>query len=87
MDSWETWTNTLAERFQQMGTMQEFFDFESQCLPQSSESIVEYIYSKNAQLNQAPYMLATEERISPILSGIHDNTWADPLILVLQKCA
>ncbi|KAK8768144.1 hypothetical protein V5799_005075 [Amblyomma americanum] len=37
------------------------------------------MYSKNAVLDKAPYPLATEERISLILSGIDDDTWANPL--------
>ncbi|KAH7940367.1 hypothetical protein HPB52_023554 [Rhipicephalus sanguineus] len=59
--------------------MQEFLELQTKRRLQSHETIVEYMYSKNAILNKAPYRLAEEERISLILSGIEDDTWANPL--------
>ncbi|KAH8033763.1 hypothetical protein HPB51_015795 [Rhipicephalus microplus] len=59
--------------------MQEFLELQTKRRLQSHETIVEYMYSKNAILNKAPYRLAEEERISLILSGIEDDTWAHPL--------
>ncbi|KAH8031272.1 hypothetical protein HPB51_015207 [Rhipicephalus microplus] len=59
--------------------MQEFLELQTKRRLQSHETDVEYMYSKNAILNKAPYRLAEEERISLILSGIEDDTWANPL--------
>ncbi|CAN7948232.1 unnamed protein product, partial [Ixodes hexagonus] len=60
-------------------TMQEFLEFQEKRHLVESESIVQYIYSKNAKLDMAPYTLAMEERISLILNGIKDDKWANPL--------
>ncbi|KAH8031306.1 hypothetical protein HPB51_015462 [Rhipicephalus microplus] len=59
--------------------MQEFLELQTKRRLQSHETIVEYLYSKNVIPNKAPYHLAEEERISLILSGIEDDTWANPL--------
>ncbi|KAL1417166.1 hypothetical protein MTO96_000649 [Rhipicephalus appendiculatus] len=59
--------------------MQEFLELQTKRRLQSHETIVEYMYSKNAILKKAPYRLAEEERISLILSGIEDDTWDNPL--------
>ncbi|KAH9378398.1 hypothetical protein HPB48_017519 [Haemaphysalis longicornis] len=65
--------------------MQDFLDLRSKRRVRASETIVEYMYSKNALLDKAPYPLATKERVSLILSGIEDNTWAKPL--AAQPCS
>ncbi|KAH8038055.1 hypothetical protein HPB51_021460 [Rhipicephalus microplus] len=64
--------------------MQEFLELQTKRCLQSHETIVEYMYSKNAILNKAPYRLAEEERISLILSGIEDDTGANPLAAQLS---
>ncbi|KAH7940356.1 hypothetical protein HPB52_023543 [Rhipicephalus sanguineus] len=78
-DTWEQWKEALTHRFKRKLTMQEFLDLHTKRRLQSHETIVEYMYSKNAILNKAPYLLAEEERICLILSGIEDDTWANPL--------
>ncbi|KAH8036246.1 hypothetical protein HPB51_021490 [Rhipicephalus microplus] len=78
-DTWEQWKEALILRFKRKLTMQEFLELQTKRRLQSHETIVEYMYSKNAILNKAPYRLAEEERISLILSGIQDDTWANPL--------
>ncbi|KAH8035052.1 hypothetical protein HPB51_004293 [Rhipicephalus microplus] len=78
-DTWEQWKEALILRFKQKLTMQEFLELQTKRRLQSHETIVEYMYSKNAILNKAPYRLAEEERISLILSGMEDDTWANPL--------
>ncbi|KAH8020625.1 hypothetical protein HPB51_002574 [Rhipicephalus microplus] len=78
-DTWEQWKEALILRFKRKLTMQEFLELQTKRRLQSHETIVEYMYSKNAILNKAPYRLAEEERISLILSGIEDDTWANPL--------
>ncbi|KAH6919396.1 hypothetical protein HPB50_029615 [Hyalomma asiaticum] len=59
--------------------MQEFLDFQTKRTLQREESITEYIYSKNAILEKAPYYMGTEERMSLILAGTRDDKWAIPL--------
>ncbi|KAH6931883.1 hypothetical protein HPB50_001309 [Hyalomma asiaticum] len=78
-ETWEEWRDALTQRFRRRLTMQEFIELQSKRRLQNNETIVEYMYSKNAVLDKAPYRLAEEERISLILSGIDDNTWANPL--------
>ncbi|KAH8009148.1 hypothetical protein HPB51_010938 [Rhipicephalus microplus] len=78
-DTWEQWKEALILRFKRKLTMQEFLELQTKRCLQSHETIVEYMHSKNAILNKAPYRLAEEERISLILSGIEDDTWANPL--------
>ncbi|KAH8008948.1 hypothetical protein HPB51_007613 [Rhipicephalus microplus] len=78
-DTWKQWKEALILRFKRKLTMQEFLELQTKRRLQSHETIVEYMYSKNAIPNKAPYRLAEEERISLILSGIEDDTWANPL--------
>ncbi|KAH6920199.1 hypothetical protein HPB50_028813 [Hyalomma asiaticum] len=78
-ETWEEWTDALTQRFRRRPTMQEFIELQSKRRLQNNETIVEYMYSKNAVLDKAPYRLVEEELISLILSGIDDNTWANPL--------
>lgn len=59
--------------------MQEFFDYQSNRKLLPTESLVQYIYAKNAMLQKSPYELAPDERISLILHGIPDDRWANPL--------
>ncbi|KAH9367615.1 hypothetical protein HPB48_009986 [Haemaphysalis longicornis] len=75
----ETWKHAIIARFHRRMSMQDFLDLQSKRRLRPSETIVEYMYSKNALLDKAPYPLATEERDSLILSGIGDNTWVNPL--------
>ncbi|KAL1445001.1 hypothetical protein MTO96_029391 [Rhipicephalus appendiculatus] len=62
----------------------EFLELQTRRLLQSHETIVEYMYSKNAIPDKAPYRLAEDERISLILSGIEADTWAN--LLAAQLC-
>ncbi|KAH6919403.1 hypothetical protein HPB50_029609 [Hyalomma asiaticum] len=78
-ETWEEWRDALTQQFRRRLTMQEFIELQSKRRLQNNETIVEYMYSKNAVLDKAPYRLAEEEHISLILSGIDDNTWANPL--------
>ncbi|KAH8008746.1 hypothetical protein HPB51_003393 [Rhipicephalus microplus] len=78
-DTWEQWKEALILRFKRKLTMQEFLQLQTKRCLQSHETIIEYMYSMNAILNKASYRLAEEERISLILSGIEDDTWANPL--------
>ncbi|KAH7934627.1 hypothetical protein HPB51_029008 [Rhipicephalus microplus] len=75
----ETMEGSAHSPIQRKLTLQEFLELQTKRHLQSHETIVEYMYSKNAILNKAPYRLAEEERISLIISCIEDNTWANPL--------
>ncbi|KAH7982340.1 hypothetical protein HPB52_004144 [Rhipicephalus sanguineus] len=78
-DTWENWRDALAQRFRRRLTMQEFMKLQAKRRLGDNETIVEYMCSKSAILDKAPYLLAEDERISLILSGIDDDTWAHPL--------
>ncbi|KAL1422821.1 hypothetical protein MTO96_021681 [Rhipicephalus appendiculatus] len=65
--------------------MQKFLKIQTRRRLQSHETIVEYMYSRNAILDKAPYRPAEDERISLILSRIEDDTWANPL--AAQLCS
>ncbi|KAK8779210.1 hypothetical protein V5799_019450 [Amblyomma americanum] len=84
-ETWDTWKQAFTARFDRKLTMQEFLDLQAARALRSSETLVEYMYSKNAILDKSPYPLANEERISLILSGINEDTWANPL--AAQPCS
>ncbi|XP_075553680.1 uncharacterized protein LOC142586319 [Dermacentor variabilis] len=84
-ETWDLWKEALASRFDRKLTMQEFLELQASRKLRNSETLVEYMYSKNALLDKSPYPLANEERISLILSGIEDDTWAIPL--AAQPCS
>ncbi|KAH6930024.1 hypothetical protein HPB50_008095 [Hyalomma asiaticum] len=86
-ETWEEWRDALTQRFRRRLMMQEFSELQSKQRLQNNETIVEHMYSKNAVLDKAPCRLAEEERISLILSGIDDNTWANPKLPAFKETA
>ncbi|CAN8020179.1 unnamed protein product [Ixodes persulcatus] len=54
INDWDPWKNEITERFKQKMTMQEFLKFQEKRQLIENESIVQYIYSKNAKLDMAP---------------------------------
>ncbi|CAN7949844.1 unnamed protein product [Ixodes hexagonus] len=81
---WDVWKHAIAERFKRKMSLQEFFDFQNERKLKPDETLVQYMYAKNAMLEKAPHKLSPEERISLILSGIQDDKWATPL--ATQNC-
>ncbi|KAK8780537.1 hypothetical protein V5799_018122 [Amblyomma americanum] len=85
-ETWDTWKQAFTARFDRKLTMQEFLDLQAARTLRSSETLVEYMYLKNAILDNSPYPLANEERISLILSGINEDAWANPLAALPCSC-
>ncbi|KAH6932205.1 hypothetical protein HPB50_003699 [Hyalomma asiaticum] len=54
-ETWEEWRDALTQRFRRRLTMQEFIELQSKRRLQNNETIVEYMYSKNAVLDKVPY--------------------------------
>ncbi|KAH7984045.1 hypothetical protein HPB52_016514 [Rhipicephalus sanguineus] len=84
IQDWETWKHAITERFQRKMNLQEFLDYQNERKLLPTETIVQYMYAKNAMLEKAPHKLAAEERISLILNGIENDKWATPL--ASQNC-
>lgn len=94
IDDWEVWKEAIKERFQRKMGLQQFLEYQQRRQLRHNESIVQYIYAKNAMLERAPCELGASERISLILHGITEDKWANPLaaqgcksVLELIDCA
>ncbi|KAL1479515.1 hypothetical protein MTO96_051777 [Rhipicephalus appendiculatus] len=84
IQDWGTWKHAVTERFQRKMSLQEFLDYQNERKLLATETIVQYMYAKNAMLEKAPHKLTAEERISLILNGIENDKWATPL--ASQNC-
>ncbi|KAL1447847.1 hypothetical protein MTO96_044206 [Rhipicephalus appendiculatus] len=84
IQDWDTWKHAVTERFQRKMSLQEFLDYQNERKLLPTETIVQYMYAKNAMLEKAPHKLTAEERILLILNGIENDKWATPL--ASQNC-
>ncbi|GFS71724.1 uncharacterized protein NPIL_550271 [Nephila pilipes] len=74
-NDWITWKTALASRFKRRITMQEFLAHQSERKLKHNESLVDYIYSKDALLEKAPFNIPQPDRISMIIGDITDEKW------------
>ncbi|GFS87199.1 uncharacterized protein NPIL_301411 [Nephila pilipes] len=74
-NDWITWKTALASRFKRRITMQEFLAHQSERKLKHNESLVDYIYSKEALLEKAPFTIPQPDRISMIIGDITDEKW------------
>ncbi|GFS97393.1 uncharacterized protein NPIL_366981 [Nephila pilipes] len=74
-NDWITWKTALASRFKRRITMQEFLAHQSERKLKHNESLVDYIYSKDALLEKAPFTIPQPDRISMIIGDITDEKW------------
>ncbi|GFT37453.1 uncharacterized protein NPIL_251931 [Nephila pilipes] len=74
-NDWITWKTALASRFKRRITMQEFLAHQSERKLKHHESLVDYIYSKDALLEKAPFTIPQPDRISVIIGDITDEKW------------
>ncbi|GFS34536.1 uncharacterized protein NPIL_466681, partial [Nephila pilipes] len=74
-NDWITWKTALASRFKRRITMQEFLAHQSERKLKHNESLVDYIYSKDALLEKAPFTIPQPDRISMIICDITDEKW------------
>ncbi|GFT68204.1 putative gypsy-29-i dr [Nephila pilipes] len=75
INDWITWKTALASRFKRRITMQEFLAHQSDRKLKHNESLVDYIYSKDALLEKAPFTIPQPDRISMIIGDITDEKW------------
>ncbi|GFT99134.1 RT_RNaseH_2 domain-containing protein, partial [Nephila pilipes] len=69
-NDWITWKTALASRFKRRITLQEFLAHQSERKLKYNESLVDYIYSKDALLKKAPFTIPQPDRISMIICDI-----------------
>ncbi|GFS78005.1 uncharacterized protein NPIL_18131, partial [Nephila pilipes] len=74
-NDWITWKTALASRFKRRITMQEFLAHQSERKLKHNESLVDYIYSKDALLEKAPFTIPQPDRISMIIGDITEEKW------------
>ncbi|GFT95488.1 putative gypsy-29-i dr [Nephila pilipes] len=74
-NDWITWKTALASRFKRRITMQEFLAHQSERILKHNESLVDYIYSKDALLEKAPFTIPQPDRISMIIGDIAEEKW------------
>ncbi|GFT16355.1 uncharacterized protein NPIL_84131, partial [Nephila pilipes] len=74
-NDWITWKTALASRFKRRITMHEFLAHQSERKLKHNESLVDYIYSKDALLEKAPFTIPQPDRISMIIGDITDEKW------------
>ncbi|XP_064481253.1 uncharacterized protein LOC135394440 [Ornithodoros turicata] len=76
---WAVWKSAFLERFKRRLSMEDFIDIQAKRTLRRNETIVQYIFEKDALLEMSPHPLTAEERISMIIGDIKDNVWAIPL--------
>ncbi|GFQ89647.1 uncharacterized protein TNCT_508051 [Trichonephila clavata] len=74
-NDWTTWKTALASRFRRRITMQEFLSHQSERKLRHSETLVDYIYAKDALLEKAPFTIPQPDRISMIIGDITEEKW------------
>ncbi|GFT52695.1 putative gypsy-29-i dr [Nephila pilipes] len=62
-NDWITWKTALASRFKRRITMQEFLAHQSERKLKHNESLVDYIYSKDALLEKAPFTIPQPDQL------------------------
>lgn len=72
-NDWTAWKTALATRFKRRITMQEFLAHQSDRKLKHNESLVDYIYAKDALLEKAPFTIPQADRISMIIGDITEE--------------
>lgn len=57
LDSWSTWKDKIIERFKGKISFCKFLKFQNKCMLLSEESIIEYIFDKDAIIKKAPFKM------------------------------
>ncbi|XP_064472438.1 uncharacterized protein LOC135386463 [Ornithodoros turicata] len=79
LSDWAVWKSPFLERFKRRLSMKDVIDIQAKRTLRRNETIVQYIFEKDALLEMSPHPLTAEERISMIIGDIKDNVWAIPL--------
>ncbi|GFQ94655.1 reverse transcriptase domain-containing protein [Trichonephila clavata] len=74
-NDWTTWKTALASRFRRRITMHKFLSHQSERKLRHSETLVDYIYAKDAFLEKAHFTIPQPDRISMIIGDITEEKW------------
>ncbi|XP_023243381.1 uncharacterized protein LOC111641443 [Centruroides sculpturatus] len=74
-NNWIEWKVALTSRFKRRITMQEFLAYQADRKLKRNESLVDYIYAKDALLEKAPFTIPQPDRISMIIGDITEEKW------------
>lgn len=85
LESWSVWKDKITDRFKGKMSFSDFIKFQNKRVLRQDESIVEFIFAKDAIIEKAPFKIEQSDRVSLILEGIIDNTWAIPLTTSMCK--
>ncbi|GFW65823.1 uncharacterized protein TNCV_586491 [Trichonephila clavipes] len=72
---WTVWKTAFASRFKRRITMQDFSAHQSERKMKHSETLVDYIYAKDALLEKAPFTIPQQDRISMIIGDVTEEKW------------
>ncbi|GBN70327.1 hypothetical protein AVEN_232673-1 [Araneus ventricosus] len=72
-NEWNEWKSALSLRFKRRITMEEFLKHQSDCKLGRNESLVDYIYSKDALLEKAPFTIPQSDSLSMIIGDITEE--------------
>ncbi|CAN7978980.1 unnamed protein product, partial [Ixodes persulcatus] len=76
---WGEWKQALIERFRRRLSMKDFIELKAKRTMRRNETLVQYIFEKDALLEKSPHPLTPEERISMIIGDIKDTKLSIPL--------
>ncbi|GFX53016.1 putative gypsy-29-i dr [Trichonephila clavipes] len=74
-NDWTVWKTAFASRFKRRIAMQEFLAHQSERKMRHSETLVDYIYAKDALLEKAPFTIPQQDRISNIIGDVTEEKW------------
>ncbi|GFY31268.1 uncharacterized protein TNCV_752301 [Trichonephila clavipes] len=74
-NDWTVWKTAFASRFKRRITMQEFLAHQSERKMKHSETLVDYIYAKDALLEKALFTIPQQVRISMIIGDVTEEKW------------
>ncbi|GFY34952.1 uncharacterized protein TNCV_155251 [Trichonephila clavipes] len=74
-NDWTVWKTAFASRFKRRITMQEFLAHQSEQKMKHSETLVDYIYAKDALLEKAPFTIPQQDRISKVIGDVTEEKW------------
>uniref|UniRef100_A0A6B0UPT9 Uncharacterized protein n=1 Tax=Ixodes ricinus TaxID=34613 RepID=A0A6B0UPT9_IXORI len=78
---WEEWKRVLIERFRRRLSMKDFIELQAKRTLRRNETLLQYIFEKDAPLERSPHPLTPEERISMIISDIRTQSGRSRLLL------
>ncbi|GBL70415.1 hypothetical protein AVEN_206587-1 [Araneus ventricosus] len=74
-NDWSEWKAVITSRFKRGITMQEFLTHQSDHKLKRTESLMDYIYAKDALLEKAPFITSRSDHISMIIGNITEEKW------------